>query len=72
MLYDIHRLGRGVFELCHLPFSFMFAIVVDDYIDKRKGSSEGVLPGFLFGPKHVCTITLFIIDSAHQVSWKKL
>lgn len=50
----------------------MFAIVVDDYIDKRKGSSEGVLPGFLFGPKHVCTITLFIIDSAHQVSWKKL
>lgn len=50
----------------------MFAIVVDDYIDKRKVSSEGVLPGFLFGPKHVCTITLFIIDSARQVSWKKL
>lgn len=40
------RLGHYVFELCHLLFSFMFAIMVDDYIDKHKVSSEGGLPGY--------------------------
>lgn len=40
------RLSHYVFELCHLLFSFMFAIMVDDYIDKHKVSSEGGLPGY--------------------------
>ena len=45
-IYKTFRLGRCVFELCHLLFSFMFAIMVDDYIDKHKVSSEGGLPGY--------------------------
>lgn len=39
----VSGLGHCVFEICHLLFSFVFAIMVDRYIDKRKGSSEGGL-----------------------------
>lgn len=40
------RLGHHVFELCHLLFSSMFAMMVDDYIDKNKVSSERGLIGY--------------------------
>ena len=42
-------------------FSFVFAVVVDDYIGKQQVSSqrgEGALPGYFLDPKHAYKINV--------------
>lgn len=51
----------------------MFAMMVDHYIGKNKVSSEGGLIGdWVFSLTLSTLITLFVIDSGHRVSWKKI
>lgn len=54
-----------MFELCYLLFSFVSAIVVDDYIGKHKVGGGGALPGALLD---LSTLISCVTGSGQRVS----